>query len=95
VYRIIRFEICEPILLPQPPADPKLTNPDAPRIDWHLMLTDPRLLGTENNVARPRNTAEHALNRRKINSRGIPVCAQKMGFNGVKSTRFLEISVND
>ena len=40
LYRIIGFEICEPISLPPLLADLKLTNPDAPLIDCHIKLTE-------------------------------------------------------
>ncbi len=40
LYRIIGFEVCEPIALPPSLADLKLTNPDAPLIDCHIKLTD-------------------------------------------------------
>ena len=40
LYRIIGFEVCEPIALPPKLADLKLTNPDAPLIDCHIQLTD-------------------------------------------------------
>ena len=40
LYRIIGFEVCEPISLPPSLADLKLTNPDAPLIDCHIKLTE-------------------------------------------------------
>lgn len=40
LYRIIGFEVCEPIALPPSLADLKLTNPDAPLIDCHIKLTE-------------------------------------------------------
>lgn len=39
LYRIIGFEICDPIPLPPPLAEIKLTNPDAPLIDCLIKLT--------------------------------------------------------
>ena len=40
LYRIIGFEVCEPITLPPLLADIKLTNPDAPLIDCVITLTE-------------------------------------------------------
>ena len=40
LYRIIGFEVCEPIVLPPSLADLKLTNPDAPLIACHIQLTE-------------------------------------------------------
>lgn len=40
LYRIIGFEVCEPITLPPSLADLKLTNPDAPLVDCHIRLTE-------------------------------------------------------
>ena len=40
LYRIVGFEVCEPITLPPMLADLKLTNPDAPLIDCHINLTE-------------------------------------------------------
>lgn len=40
LYRIIGFDVCEPIALPPSLADLKLTNPDAPLIDCHIKLTE-------------------------------------------------------
>ena len=40
LYRIIGFEVCEPILLPLSLADIKLTNPDAPLLDCTIQLTE-------------------------------------------------------
>jgi len=40
LYRLIGFEVCEPIALPPSLADLKLTNPDAPRIDCRIKLSD-------------------------------------------------------
>ena len=40
LYRIIGFEVCEPIALPPSLADLKLTNPDAPLIDCHIKLSE-------------------------------------------------------
>jgi hypothetical protein len=40
LYRIIGFEVCEPIALPPSLADIKLTNPDAPLIDCVIKLTE-------------------------------------------------------
>ncbi|MEK6256972.1 MAG: hypothetical protein AABP62_00005, partial [Planctomycetota bacterium] len=40
LYRIIGFEVCEPIALPPSLADLKLTNPDAPLIDCRIQLTE-------------------------------------------------------
>ncbi|MBC8117457.1 MAG: hypothetical protein H7062_23920 [Candidatus Saccharimonas sp.] len=40
LYRIIGFEVCEPIALPSSLADLKLTNPDAPLIDCRIQLTE-------------------------------------------------------
>lgn len=38
LYKIIGFELCEPIALPPSLADRKLTNPDAPAIDCYIEL---------------------------------------------------------
>ena len=40
LYRIVGFEVCDPIPLPAPLADLKLTNPDAPLIDCRIHLTE-------------------------------------------------------
>ena len=40
LYRIIGFEVCDPIALPPSLADLKLTNPDAPLIDCRILLTE-------------------------------------------------------
>lgn len=40
LYRIIGFEICDPIPLPRSLADIKLTNPDAPLADCFIKLTE-------------------------------------------------------
>ena len=40
LYRIVGFEVCEPIALPPSLADLKLTNPDAPLIDCRIKLTE-------------------------------------------------------
>lgn len=40
LYRLVGFEVCEPIALPPPLADLKLTNPDAPLIDCRITLTE-------------------------------------------------------
>ena len=40
LYRIIGFEVCEPIALPPSLADLKLTNPDAPLIDCRIQLKE-------------------------------------------------------
>jgi hypothetical protein len=40
LYRIIGFEICDPVPLPPSLADIKLTNPDAPLIDSLIRLTE-------------------------------------------------------
>ncbi|MBS0201716.1 MAG: hypothetical protein JSS49_02365 [Planctomycetes bacterium] len=40
LYRIVGFELCEPISLPPALADLKLTNPDAPLIDCRIKVTD-------------------------------------------------------
>ena len=38
LYKIVGFELCEPIALPPSLADRKLTNPDAPSIDCYIEL---------------------------------------------------------
>jgi hypothetical protein len=38
LYRIIGFEVCEPIALPPSLAPQRITNPDAPRIDCTISL---------------------------------------------------------
>lgn len=40
LYRIVGFEVCEPIALPPTLADLKITNPDAPLIDCRIKLTE-------------------------------------------------------
>lgn len=40
LYRIIGFEVCDPIVLPASLADIKLTNPDAPLVDCVIKLTE-------------------------------------------------------
>jgi len=40
LYRLVGFEVCEPITLPPSLVDLKLTNPDAPLIDCHIQLTE-------------------------------------------------------
>lgn len=40
LYRLIGFEVCDPISLPESLADLKLTNPDAPLVDCHIRLTE-------------------------------------------------------
>ncbi len=40
LYRIIGFEVCDPIALPASLADIKLTNPDAPLVDCVIKLTE-------------------------------------------------------
>lgn len=40
LYRIIGFELCDPIALPPSLADIKLTNPDAPLLDCYIKLTE-------------------------------------------------------
>lgn len=40
LYRIIGFEVCDPIVLPPMLAEIKLTNPDAPLIDCTIKLTE-------------------------------------------------------
>jgi hypothetical protein len=40
LYRIIGFEVCNPIELPESLAQIKLTNPDAPLVDCFIKLTD-------------------------------------------------------
>ena len=40
LYRIVGFEVCEPIALPPTLVDLKITNPDAPLIDCRIKLTE-------------------------------------------------------